>query len=173
MIYSLDGRTPRVDETAYIAPGVQLIGDITVGARASVWFNSVIRGDNAPIVIGERTNVQDGSVLHVNADSPLTLEDDVSIGHNVILHGCTVRRGALIGMGAIVLDQAEIGEYALVAAGALVPMGKKVPPRTLVMGNPMKIVRELSDDEVESMVKKAAASYARKALDYRAALQEV
>jgi carbonic anhydrase/acetyltransferase-like protein (isoleucine patch superfamily) len=167
MIYTYKGKTPKIDDTSFIAPGVQLIGDVTVGAQASVWFNSVVRGDNEPITIGDRTNVQDGSVLHVNPAMPLTLENDVSIGHNVILHACTVRQGALIGMGAIILDKAEIGEFALVGAGSLVPVGKKVPPRTLVIGNPFQVVRELTDDEIENMLKRTVRSYIQKGEEYR------
>jgi carbonic anhydrase/acetyltransferase-like protein (isoleucine patch superfamily) len=167
MFYAYKGKTPKVDESAFIAPGVHLIGDVTVGSQANVWFNTVIRADNAPIVIGDRTNVQDGSVLHVNPNMPLTLENDVSIGHNVILHACTVRQGSLIGMGAIILDKAEIGEYAFVGAGSLVPVGKKVPPRTLVIGSPAKVVRELSEEDIENMLKRPARSYVQKGEEYR------
>lgn len=166
-MYEYKGKKPNIDPSAYIAPGVQMIGDVTVGKQASVWFNSVIRGDNSPITIGDRSNIQDGSVLHVNPNMPLVVENDVTVGHHVILHACTVRQGALIGMGAIVLDRAEIGEYALVGAGSLIPVGKKVPPRTLVMGSPFKVIRELTDDEIENMLKRTVQSYVTKSEEYR------
>jgi carbonic anhydrase/acetyltransferase-like protein (isoleucine patch superfamily) len=151
MIYSFYGHQPKLDPTVYIAPGVQLIGNITIGAESSVWFNSILRGDNAPITIGEKTNIQDGCTLHVNPNQPVIIGNEVSVGHNVILHGCTVNNGALIGMGAIILDAVEIGEQALIAAGSLIPGGKKIPPRTLVMGNPGKVVRELTEKDLEML----------------------
>lgn len=148
MNYSLDGIKPQLDSSVYIAPGVHLIGDVIIGAESSVWFNSILRGDNARILIGERTNIQDGCTLHVDSQTPLTIGNRVSVGHNAIVHGCTIGDGALIGMGAILLNRAEIGEQTLVAAGALVPEGKTFPPRCLVMGNPAKVVRELTEDDL-------------------------
>ncbi|MBP1933867.1 gamma carbonic anhydrase family protein [Ammoniphilus resinae] len=165
MNYSYEGKKPKLDETVYVAPGAQLIGDIVAGKESSIWFNTVLRGDNATITIGERVNIQDGSICHVDPGMPLTLEDDVSVGHQVILHGCTVRKGALIGMGATILNNAEIGEYALVAAGSLVSEGKKIPPRTLVMGVPAKVVRELTEKDLE-MLKSTTRHYAEKGKKY-------
>jgi carbonic anhydrase/acetyltransferase-like protein (isoleucine patch superfamily) len=173
MNYSFNGKQPIIEDTAYIAEGVQLIGDVRVGKEATIWFNTVIRGDNDLIQIGDRTNIQDGSVLHVNKSMPLIIEEDVTVGHNVIVHACTVRKGALLGMGSIILDQAEVGEYALVGAGTVVPPGKKVPPRTLVVGNPMKIVRVLSDEEIENMNIRTCLSYVNKGKEYREALLPV
>jgi carbonic anhydrase/acetyltransferase-like protein (isoleucine patch superfamily) len=173
MIYSFKGKTPVIDETAYIAGGVEIIGDVKIGKEASIWFNTVIRGDNDLIDIGDRTNIQDGSVLHVNKSMPLVIEEDVTVGHNVIVHACTVRKGALLGMGSIILDGAEVGEYALVGAGTVVPPGKKVPPRTLVVGNPMKIVRELSDEEIENMNKRTFLSYVSKGKEYKEDLEKL
>ncbi len=112
MRYALGDKRPRVHETAFIAPGAQIIGDVTIGPESSVWFNAVLRGDEAPIVIGAAVNVQDNSTLHMYEKYPLILEDEVSVGHNVILHGCHVKRGALVGMGSVILDGVEIGEYA-------------------------------------------------------------
>ncbi|ALS23648.1 gamma carbonic anhydrase family protein [Paenibacillus naphthalenovorans] len=148
MIYSLGDVKPQLHPTAYTAPGAQLIGDITIGEESSVWFNSVLRGDNAPIVIGDRTNIQDGCTLHVDPGLPLHIGNKVSVGHNVILHGCTIHDGALIGMGAIVMNHAEIGEQALIAAGTLITEKKKIPPGVLVMGSPAKVVRELNEEDL-------------------------
>lgn len=151
MIFSLGDVKPQLHPTAYMAPGAQLIGNITIGTESSVWFNSVLRGDNAPIVIGEKTNIQDGCTLHVDPGLPLHIGNKVSIGHNVILHGCTIHDGALIGMGAIVLNHAEIGEQALIAAGTLITEKKKIPPRVLVMGSPGKVVRELNEEDLQML----------------------
>ena len=149
MLYPYRDKTPAVADNAFIAPGVRIIGDVTIGEGSSVWFNTVIRGDEAPITIGKRCNIQDNSTCHLFEEFPLVLEDEVSVGHNVILHGCTIRKGALIGMGSTVLDGAEIGEYALIGANTLIPSGKKIPPRTLVLGSPGKVVRELTDKDFE------------------------
>jgi carbonic anhydrase/acetyltransferase-like protein (isoleucine patch superfamily) len=152
VVYSLNEIKPRLDPSVYIAPGVQLIGDVTIGRESSVWFNSVLRADNAQIRIGERTNIQDGCTLHVDPETPLIIGKRVSVGHNAILHGCTIGDGALIGMGAIVLNGAEIGEQSLVAAGSLIPEGKKIPARSLVMGSPGKVVRELTEEDLAKLV---------------------
>ncbi|MBD8067933.1 gamma carbonic anhydrase family protein [Bacillus sp. PS06] len=173
MIYSFKDKHPKIDESVYIAPGVKIIGDVRIDEQATVWFNTVIRGDNSHVIIGARTNVQDGSVLHVNKSMPLVIEEDVSIGHNVIVHACTVRKGALLGMGAIVLDKADIGEYAVVGAGTVVPPGKTVPPRTLVVGNPMRIVRELSEEEVNNMNTRISFSYVEKGSEFKEYLTEI
>ncbi|SDN38162.1 Carbonic anhydrase or acetyltransferase, isoleucine patch superfamily [Fictibacillus solisalsi] len=149
MNYPFNGKTPQIDESAFTAPGVHIIGDVTIGKESSIWFNSVLRGDEGPITIGDRCNIQDNCTLHLYEQFPLVLEDEVSVGHNVILHGCTVRKGALIGMGATILDGAEIGEQAFIGANTLVPSGKKIPPRTMVMGSPGKVVRELTDKDLE------------------------
>jgi carbonic anhydrase/acetyltransferase-like protein (isoleucine patch superfamily) len=148
MIIALNEIKPQLDASVYIAFGVQLIGNVTIGAESSVWFNSVLRGDNAQIRIGERTNIQDGCILHVDHQTPMLIGNRVSVGHNAILHGCIIGDGALIGMGAIILNRAEIGEQSLVAAGSLIPEGKKIPARSLVMGSPGKVVRELTEKDL-------------------------
>ncbi|GAB3392082.1 gamma carbonic anhydrase family protein [Humibacter soli] len=145
----LPGRpTPEVAETAWVAPGASLIGAVTLSDRASVWYNAVLRADNEPIMIGERSNLQDNVSCHVDAGAPLTLGNGVSVGHNAVLHGCTIEDDVLIGMHATVMNGAVIGAGSLVAAGALVTAGTIVPPRSLVAGVPAKVRRELSDDEV-------------------------
>jgi carbonic anhydrase/acetyltransferase-like protein (isoleucine patch superfamily) len=143
----LDQR-PRVAPSAWVAPSADVIGDVEIGEGSSVWYGCVVRGDVFPIRIGARTNVQDHCVLHVTHDKYATvLHDDVTIGHRVVLHGCTVESGALVGIGAIVLDQAVVGAGALVGAGSLVTPGTKVPPGMVAMGSPAKLVREVTDAE--------------------------
>jgi carbonic anhydrase/acetyltransferase-like protein (isoleucine patch superfamily) len=166
MIYSYLGKKPHLDETVYVAPGAQIIGDVSIGKESSIWFNSVLRGDNAPMKIGEKVNIQDGCILHVDPEVPLTIADEVSVGHHVVLHGCTIGKGALIGMGATILNHVEVGEYALVAAGSLVPEGKRIPPRTLVMGAPAKVVRELTEKDY-AMLTMTTHHYAEKARKYK------
>jgi len=153
------GRLPKVDPTAFVDESAQVIGDVTIGPESSIWMNVVVRGDVHSIRIGARTNVQDGSVLHVTRQRhPLVIGDDVTIGHAAVIHGCTLENHAFIGMRATVMDGAVIGEFALVGAGALVTQGRKIPPRTLVMGAPAKPVRELTDAEVEQ-IRRSAKNY--------------
>jgi carbonic anhydrase/acetyltransferase-like protein (isoleucine patch superfamily) len=153
MILPYKGKEPKIADSAYVSTGVVITGDVVVGEQTSIWYNTVIRGDVSPTIIGDRVSIQDNSTLHQSPDTPLILEDDVTIGHNVILHSCHVKKGALIGMGAIILDGVEIGEEAMVGAGALVPPGKKIPPRTLVVGSPAKVVRELNDHDYSELVR--------------------
>lgn len=157
--------TPEVAEDVYVAPGAQIIGQVKIGAKSSLWPNAILRGDMAAITIGEKTNVQDNSTLHVDTNHPLKIGNNVTIGHNAILHGCTVEDYALIGMGAIVLDGAKIGEKALIGAGALVTPGTEIPPRSLAVGSPAKVVRELKDEEIANL-EKSAETYAKKAETY-------
>ncbi|MFM8770747.1 MAG: gamma carbonic anhydrase family protein [Candidatus Kapaibacterium sp.] len=156
MIMQYADITPTVHETVFMAHGAVVLGDVHIGKDSSVWFNVVIRGDVHQIRIGERTNVQDLSMLHVTCNKhSLTIGDGVTIGHCVMLHGCTVEDYALIGMNATVLDGAVIGHHSMVAAGAVVREGLVVPPRTLVAGVPAKIVRELTDDECAKLEQSA------------------
>lgn len=149
MIRAFRGISPQIDPTAYVAPSAQVIGDVHLGAQSSIWFNSVVRGDIHYIRIGSRSNVQDNSVIHVRHGShPTIIEDEVTVGHSVTLHGCYVERGSLIGIGSILLDDVRVGAYSIVAAGALVSPGTIIPSRSLVMGFPARIKRELSEEEV-------------------------
>ena len=149
MIRPFQGKHPQIHETAHVEESAQVIGDVTIGEQSSVWFNAVVRGDVFYVRIGDRTNVQDGTVIHVtNGTHATVLEDEVTVGHNVTLHGCHVERGCLIGMGSIIMDGVRIGERSLVAAGALVTPGTVVPPHSLVMGSPAKVKRPLTDEEV-------------------------
>lgn len=166
MIYPYDGKYPQIDPSVFIADHTTITGDVTIGAESSVFFGTVIRGDVAPAIIGKRTNIQDQCMLHQSPDNPVVLEDNVSVGHQVILHGCTVRKDALIGMGSIVLDGAEIGEGAFVGAGSLVPQGKVIPPGTLAFGRPAKVVRGLNDEDIKDM-KRIVREYAEKGAYYK------
>ena len=148
MIYPFKEFAPFIADTAFIAENAVITGDVTIGEYASIWFHTVIRGDVAPTQIGNRVNIQDQSVLHQSPNSPLVVEDDVTIGHRVLLHSCIIRKKALIGMGSIVLDGAEIGEGAMIGAGSLVPPGKKIPPYTLAFGHPVKVIRPLTEEEL-------------------------
>ncbi|WP_440602355.1 gamma carbonic anhydrase [Bacillus sp. GB_SG_008] len=153
MIYPYKDKNPKIANSAFIADYVTITGDVTIGEESSIWFNTVIRGDVSPTIIGDRVNVQDQCTLHQSPAYPLILEDDVTIGHQVILHSCTVKKDALIGMGSIILDGAEIGEGAFIGAGSLVPQGKKIPPNTLAFGRPAKVIRELTDEDCKDMAR--------------------
>lgn len=161
-----------MEEDVYIAPSADVIGSVSLGARSSVWFGAVLRGDNDQISVGARSNIQDNTVIHVDAGIPVTIGDDVSIGHSVVIHGCTICDKALIGNKAVVLDFAEIGESSLVGANALVTERKRFPARSLILGSPAKVVRELTDEEVEQLSRNVQ-SYLNKAKRYRAGLQLV
>ena len=147
-IYRLGSHSPQLDMGAWVAPSAQVMGDVHLGADANVWFNVVIRGDNETIRVGQGTNVQDGSVLHSDVGSPLSIGDFVTVGHRVILHGCTVGEGSLIGMGAVVLNGAKIGAHCLVGAGALVTEGKEFPDGSMILGSPAKVVKSLTPEQI-------------------------
>jgi len=169
-LYSIDDQTPSIHPTAWVAPSADLIGDVRLGERCSVWFGAVIRADNTPIIVGPETNFQDGAVGHSDPGAPLTLGARVTVGHQAILHGCTVRDEALIGMGARILNGAVIGRQCIVGAGALVTEGKSFEPRSLIVGSPARAVRQLSDEQV-ALLKVSAAHYAEKAARYAAGLK--
>jgi carbonic anhydrase/acetyltransferase-like protein (isoleucine patch superfamily) len=166
LIYPFKDKYPLIAESAFIADYVTITGDVEIGEQSSVWFNSVIRGDVAPTRIGNKVNIQDNSILHQSPNNPLILEDEVTIGHQVILHSCIVRKRALVGMGSIILDQAEIGEGAFIGAGSLVPQGKKIPPNTLAFGRPAKVIRELTPDDKKDM-ERIYTEYAEKGQYYK------
>ncbi|MGZ7445426.1 gamma carbonic anhydrase family protein [Paenibacillus sp. TH7-28] len=166
MLIRYQGKLPVVDANVFVADGAKLIGDVTVGSWASIWYNAVLRGDLAEIVIGDRTNIQDGVVGHVNTSQPLIVGNDVSVGHSAIIHGCHIGHGTLIGMGAIVLNGADIGEYALIGAGSVVTENKKIPPYTLSLGSPARVVRELTEEDLQRM-KLTTESYVAKGKEYR------
>jgi carbonic anhydrase/acetyltransferase-like protein (isoleucine patch superfamily) len=157
----------NIHPTAFIAPGAVVLGDVTLGARSSVWYQSVLRGDTAPIVVGEATNVQDGTVIHVDAGVPATVGARVGVGHRVILHGCTVEDECLIGMGSVLLNHVRIGKGSVVAAGAVIPEGLDVPPGSLVVGVPGRITRPV-DDELRARIQATWQHYVGEAERHRA-----
>ncbi|MEK7747580.1 MAG: gamma carbonic anhydrase family protein [Nitrospirota bacterium] len=159
MIYPFLDKIPQIDPTVFVSPTAVVIGDVTIGRESSVWFNSVIRGDVHFIRIGEKTNIQDLSILHVTRKTrPLIIGDEITVGHHVTLHGCTIKNRVLIGMGAIVLDGAVIEEGAMVGAGALITQGMIVPAGTLALGAPAKIKRNLSEEET-AFLSQSAKNY--------------
>ena len=166
MLYSFKGKIPTLEKNVFIAEGARVIGEVELGAETSVWYNSVIRGDLASIKIGKRANIQDMSVIHVNQGQPVIIEDEVSVGHSVILHGCTIKKASLIGMGAIILNGAIIEEESLVAAGSLITENKTFPPRVLIMGSPAKVIRELTEKEILSL-RLTAGRYVEKAYEHK------
>ena len=171
-LYAIDGVAPRLDEGAWAAPSADLIGDVRLGARASIWFGAMIRADNTPIILGEETNFQDGAIGHSDPGAPLTIGARVTVGHQAILHGCTISDDCLIGMGAKVLNGAVIAAECLVGAGALVTEGKSFPPGSLIVGTPARAIRELSDAERQGL-RLSAAHYAEKAALYARALRSL
>jgi carbonic anhydrase/acetyltransferase-like protein (isoleucine patch superfamily) len=171
-LYAIDDAAPTLGPGAWAAPSADLIGDVRLGARASVWFGAVIRADNTPILLGEESNFQDGAIGHSDPDAPLTIGARVTVGHQAILHGCTVGEGALIGMGARILNGALIGAGCIVGAGALVTEGKTYKPGMLIVGSPARVVRALTEQE-QQMLLLSAAHYAEKAARYAAGLTQV
>jgi carbonic anhydrase/acetyltransferase-like protein (isoleucine patch superfamily) len=172
LVRRFSGRSPRLGERVYLAETAVVIGDVELGDDVSVWFGTVLRGDVGYIRVGARSNIQDLSMVHMSRDiSNTEIGEDCTIGHNVVIHGATIGSGALIGMGAILLDNAVIGEQALVGAGALVKAGFKVPPRTLVVGNPARVVRELDPGESDQG-RMLAARYIEVAREHRASANE-
>lgn len=168
MILPFKGKWPEIHETAFIAPSSDIVGDVTIGANSSVWFQCVIRGDVNTIRIGSRTNIQDHSMLHVTRKkSSLLIGDDVTVGHRVTLHGCTIQNRVLIGMGAVLLDHCEIGDDSIVGAGALVTKGKRFPPRSLIVGSPARLERELTPEEIAYLME-SAKNYVGDSAEYKA-----
>ena len=169
-LYAINGAEPSFGPGAWAAPSADLVGDVRLGARASVWFGAVLRGDNTPLILGEETNFQDGAVGHSDAGFPLTIGARVTVGHQAILHGCTVADDCLIGMGARILNGASIGPECIVGAGALVTEGKRFERGTLIVGAPARVMRQLTDEE-RQLLRASAAHYAEKAQRYAAELR--
>ena len=172
-VYELDGFKPKLGADAWVADGADVIGNVELADGANVWFGAVIRGDNPePIRIGARSNIQDGSVLHADPGKPLIVGDDVTIGHKVMLHGCTIGDGSLIGIGAIVLNGAKIGKGCLVGAGSLVTEGKEFPDGSMIMGSPAKVVRALSPEHSQGL-RGIAAHYVANAKRFKLGLKKI
>lgn len=160
-------RSPVVDPTAFIAPGAVVLGDVTLGARASVWYQAVLRGDMAPIVVGADTNLQDATIVHVDEGKPARIGSRVGVGHRVLLHACTVEDDCLIGMGSILLNDVHVGTGSVIAAGAVVPEGLRIPPGSLVMGVPARVTRPV-DEALRSRIRQTWEHYVAEAARHRA-----
>lgn len=173
MLYEIADQQPTTQDDHYwIAPTAAVMGNVRLGTDVSIWWHAVLRGDNEPIIIGDRSNIQDGSVLHNDPGFPLEIGANVTVGHMAMLHGCKIGQGSLIGIGAVVLNGAEIGEECLIGAKALIPEGKKIPPRSLVMGMPGKIVGEVTDEHIERM-QRGTQSYVDRWKIYAAGLKKL
>ena len=171
-LYEIGGVRPRLGPGAWAAPSADLIGDVRLGARASVWFGAVLRGDNTPLILGEETNFQDGAIGHSDADFPLTIGARVTIGHQAILHGCTIADDCLIGMGARILNGAVLDPECIVGAGALVTEGKHFTSGSLIIGAPARVVRQVTEEE-RQLLRMSAAHYAEKARRYAVELRAI
>ena len=171
-LYSFDDAEPQLAPDAWVAPSADLIGDVQLGPRASVWFGAIIRADNTPIIIGEDTNIQDGAIGHSDPGVPLTIGARVTVGHQAILHGCTIADDCLIGMGAKILNGAVLESECLVGAGALITEGKRFERGSLIVGSPARVVRQLTDEERQAL-RASAAHYAEKAARYALGLRHV
>lgn len=161
MIYTLPNRTPQIHPTSYIAPSADIIGSVVIGEQASVWFGAVLRGDNDLIRIGARSNIQDGAVLHVDAGIPINIGENVTVGHSVMLHGCRIGDFSLVGIGSRILNNVVLDKYCLVGANTLITEGKSFPQRAMIIGSPGKMVRQLTDNEVDNL-RNYAALYIKK-----------
>ena len=171
-IYELDGVAPRIADTAWVADSAQVMGNVELGEQSSVWFGTVIRGDTEIIRIGARSNIQDASVLHADIGKPLTIGPDVTVGHMVMLHGCTIGDGSLIGIGAVVLNGAKIGKGCLVGAGSLVTENKEFPDGSMIMGSPAKVVRQLTEEQIAGL-RLGAQGYVGNAKRFREGLHKI
>ncbi|MBC7484319.1 MAG: gamma carbonic anhydrase family protein [Rhizobacter sp.] len=171
-IYRLDEQTPRLAGTAWVAESAQVIGNVELAEDTSVWFGAILRGDNELLRIGKGSNVQDGAVIHSDPGFPVSLGENVSVGHRVMLHGCTVGDGSLIGIGAVVLNGAKIGRNCLVGAGALVTEGKDFPDGSMIIGSPAKAVRELTLEQIEGL-RRGAVHYVQNAKRFKAGLVKI
>lgn len=171
-IYELDGVAPRVAASAWVADNAQVMGDVSIGEGASVWFGTTVRGDTDTITIGAGSNVQDGSVLHADDGVPLNIGENVTVGHQVMLHGCTIGDESLIGIGAIVLNGAKIGRNCLVGAGSLVTEGKEFPDGSMILGSPARVVRQLTPEQIEGL-RRSAEHYRANAERFRRGLKKI
>ncbi|GAA5159474.1 gamma carbonic anhydrase family protein [Viridibacterium curvum] len=171
-IYRLNERVPQLAEDCWVAESATVLGTVTLGKGVSVWFDAVLRGDNDPIVVGDGSNIQDGSILHTDDGVPLTLGQNVTVGHMAVLHGCTIGDGSLIGINAVVLNGAVVGKNCLIGANCLIPENKVIPDRSLVVGTPGRVIRELSDAEVANLLANAEG-YRRNAERFRQGLKRI
>lgn len=171
-VYQLEDQIPKLAASAWVADSAQVIGKVVLGEDSSIWFGAVLRGDNEALTVGRGSNVQDGSVIHSDPGFPMTLGDNVTIGHQVMLHGCSIGEGSLVGIQSVILNGAKIGRNCLVGAGSLVTEGKEFPDGSLIVGSPAKVVRTLTPEQIAGM-QKAATHYIDNARRYRAGLKKI
>lgn len=172
-LYALDGVAPEFDSDAWwIADNATVLGRVRVGHRVSIWFQAVVRGDNEPITLMADSNVQDGAILHTDPGAPLTIGPRVTVGHRAMLHGCTIQEGSLVGIGATILNHTQVGKHCIIGAHTLIPEGKQIPDRSLVLGSPGKVVRSLTDAEVQRL-EASAAHYVWNHQRYQAQLKRL
>ena len=171
-IYELDGIAPRIHESTWVADSAQVMGNVELAAGASIWFGAIVRGDTEEIRVGRNSNIQDGSVLHTDHEKPLTIGDDVTVGHKVMLHGCTIGDGSLVGIGAVVLNGAKIGKGCLVGAGSLVTEGKEFPEGSMIMGSPARVVKQLTPEQLGKL-RLSAQHYVENAQRFKVGLKKI
>ena len=171
-IYELDGIAPRIDESAWVAGSAQVMGNVELAEGASIWFGAIVRGDTEEIRIGRNSNIQDGSVLHTDHEKPLSIGDDVTVGHKVMLHGCTIGDGSLIGIGAVVLNGAKIGTGCLVGAGSFVTEGKEFPDGSMIVGSPARVVKQLTPEQLGHL-RLSAQHYVENARRFKTGLKKI
>ncbi|WP_413299504.1 gamma carbonic anhydrase family protein [Bacillus sp. 1P10SD] len=170
MMIPYNGVSPTIHDSVFVAPGAYIIGNVQIGKESTVWFNAVLRGDDGPIIVGERCSIQDNSTIHLYEGFPVIIEDDVTVGHNVILHGCKIGKRSIIGMGSTLLDNVEVGEECIIGANTLLAGGIKIPPRSLVLGSPGKVVRELTEKDLQ-MLQMSSEHYVQKGKEFREILK--
>lgn len=164
-------KKPAIHSSVFRAPGTYIIGDVTIGEQSSIWFNAVLRGDEDAIIIGKRCSIQDNATIHLYEGAPVIVEDDVTVGHQVVLHGCKIGRRSIIGMGSVILDNAEIGEECIIGANTLITQGTKIPPRSLVVGSPGKVIRQLQDKDFE-LIQLSIDTYVQKGKEFKEILAD-
>lgn len=172
MLIPYNDKHPDVHESVMVARGAYIIGDVSIGKNSTIWFNAVLRGDENSITIGEKCSIQDNSTIHLFAESPVVIGNEVTVGHNVILHGCTVGDRCIIGMGATIMDDVEIGEESIIGANTFIPSGKKIPPRSLVLGSPGKVVKEITEKH-EDLIQLSIDTYVQKGVEYKEILKKL
>jgi carbonic anhydrase/acetyltransferase-like protein (isoleucine patch superfamily) len=171
-LYELDGMAPQVAASAWVADNAQVIGNVVLSEDSSVWFGVTLRGDTETITVGRGSNIQDGSVLHADVGFPMTVGENVTVGHQVMLHGCTIGEGSLIGIGAVVLNGVKIGKHCLVGAGSLVTEGKEFPDGSMILGSPARAVKSLTPEQIEGL-RRSAKHYTDNAARYRKTLKKI
>ena len=166
MIINYLSKKPDIHDSVFLAPGAYIIGDVSIGEQSTIWFNAVLRGDEDSITIGNKCSIQDNATIHLYEGAPVVVEDEVTVGHQVVLHGCKVGKRSIVGMGSVILDHVEIGEECIIGANTLITQGTKIPPRSLVVGSPGKVVRELSEKDFE-LIQLSIDTYVQKGIEFK------